>query len=254
MTSSSADLVAASLRHANLRGASLYQCNLRATDLSGANLRETDLGGADLSGAVMKGANLTKAIVGSWFSNVSFQGVKGLRDVRHHGPCSIGIDTIEKTAADLASDPSDQQDIEIFLERAGVAKEYLEVFRSRIRNPIQFHSCFISYSSKDQAFADRLNGDLRQKGIRCWLATEDLKIGDRFRKRINEAIRLHDKLMVILSEHSVKSSWVEDEVETAFERERRDGTTGLVSDPSGRCRHGQRRSVGGKHSSHTTHR
>ncbi len=106
-----ADLVAASLRHANLRGASLYQCNLRATDLSGANLRETDLGGADLSGAVMKGANLTKAIVGSWFSNVSFQGVKGLRDVRHHGPCSIGIDTIEKTAADLASDPSDQQDI-----------------------------------------------------------------------------------------------------------------------------------------------
>ena len=77
------------------------------------------------------------------------------------------------------------------------------MFRSRIRNPIQFHSCFISYSSKDQAFADRLNGDLRQKGIRCWLATEDLKIGDRFRKRINEAIRLHDKLMVILSEHSV---------------------------------------------------
>ena len=69
--------------------------------------------------------------------------------------------------------------------------------------------------------------DLRQKGIRCWLATQDLKIGDRFRTRINDAIRLHDKLLVILSEHSVKSAWVEDEVETAFERERRDGTTVL---------------------------
>lgn len=33
--------------------------------------------------------------------------------------------------------------------------------------------------------------------------------------------------MVVLSEHSVKSAWVEDEVEAAFERERRDGTTVL---------------------------
>ncbi len=30
--------------------------------------------------------------------------------------------------------------------------------------------------------------------------------------------------MVVLSEHSIKSAWVEDEVEAAFERERRDGT------------------------------
>ena len=55
----------------------------------------------------------------------------------------------------------------------------------------------------------------------------DLKIGDKFRTRINEAIGIHDKLMVVLSEHSVKSSWVEDEVEAAFERERRDGATVL---------------------------
>src|SRR5213593_4840439 len=51
-----------------------------------------------------------------------------------------------------------------------------------------------------------------------------LKIGDKFRTRINDAIRIHDKLMVVLSEHSIKSAWVEDEVEAAFERERRDGT------------------------------
>jgi hypothetical protein len=47
-----------------------------------------------------------------------------------------------------------------------------------------------------------------------------MKIGDKFRVRIDEAIRVHDKLLLVLSKHSVMSDWVEKEVETAFERER----------------------------------
>ena len=97
--------------------------------------------------------------------------------------------------------------------------------------PIQFYSCFISYSSKDQGFADRLYADLQNKGVRCWFAPEDLKIGDRFRDRIDESIRLHDKLLLILSENSVSSQWVGDEVEAAFEREQ--GRPGLSSFPFG---------------------
>lgn len=90
-----------------------------------------------------------------------------------------------------------------------------------------FYSCFISYSSKDQLFAERLHADLQKKGVRCWFAPEDLKIGDRFRDRIDESIQLHDKLLVVLSENSVSSQWVNDEVETAIERERREGHTVL---------------------------
>ena len=41
-------------------------------------------------------------------------------------------------------------------------------------------------------------------------------------QRIDESIRLHDKLLLILSEHSVNSPWVQDEVEAALERERRE--------------------------------
>jgi hypothetical protein len=134
---------------------------------------------------------------------------------------------LEMTAADLGKDASKQHEIELFLENAGVPKEYIEFFRSRIGQPIQFYSCFISYSTKDQVFANRLYADLRQKGVRCWLATEDLKIGDKFRTSINDAIRLHDKLVVVLSDQSVKSIWVEDEVEAAFEKERTNGGTVL---------------------------
>jgi hypothetical protein len=84
----------------------------------------------------------------------------------------------------------------------------------------EFQSCFISYSSKDEEFATRLHADLRNSGVHCWFAPEDLKIGDKLRPAFDDAIRIHDKLMVILSEHSVKSLWVEKEVETAFEKER----------------------------------
>ena len=63
--------------------------------------------------------------------------------------------------------------------------------------------------------------------MRCWFAPEDLKIGDKFRTRIDEAIRYHDKLLIILSEHSIHSDWVETEVESAFEKERRHKRTAL---------------------------
>jgi hypothetical protein len=146
------------------------------------------------------------------------------------GPSTIDIATLERTAAGLAdATPKRISIVTDFLYRAGVPNEYIEFFRARIGKAIEFYSCFISYSSKDQECANRLYADLRQKGVRCFIATEDLKIGDRFRTRINDEIRVHDKLMVILSEHSVKSAWVEDEVEAAFERERRDG--GMVLFP-----------------------
>jgi hypothetical protein len=68
----------------------------------------------------------------------------------------------------------------------------------RCGQAIQFYSCFISYSTKDQEFAKRLHEDLQNKRVRCWFASEDLKIGDPFRQRIDEAIRLHEKLLVLV--------------------------------------------------------
>lgn len=41
--------------------------------------------------------------------------------------------------------------------------------------------------------------------------------------RIDESIRVHDKLLLIRSESSINRPWVEDEVESALERERHDG-------------------------------
>jgi hypothetical protein len=56
--------------------------------------------------------------------------------------------------------------------------------------------------------------------VRCWYAAEDLEIGEKIRVGIDKSIRVHDKLLLILSKNSIESEWVEKEVETAMERER----------------------------------
>jgi len=73
----------------------------------------------------------------------------------------------------------------------------------------------------------RLHADLQNNGVRCWFAPEDMKIGDKIRPVIDESIRVYDKLLLILTEQSIKSAWVEKEVETAFEKEQRQQQTVL---------------------------
>ena len=46
-----------------------------------------------------------------------------------------------------------------------------------------------------------------------------MKIGDKIRSRIDKSIRMHDRLLLVLSEHSVSSKWVEFEVEAAMDKE-----------------------------------
>jgi uncharacterized protein YjbI with pentapeptide repeats len=214
-----AELPRASLAAANLSGASLMRANLSESNLIGANLRRANLSlanlaranftGADLTDADFTGANLDRTV----FADNDLRGAIGLDRVHHLGPSEIGLSTIYK---------SDGRIPEVFLRGCGVPDEFIIYIRSLVASgrSIEFYSCFISYSSRDQKFADRLYADLQNNGVRCWLATEDLKIGDKFRFTIDESIRVHDKLLLILSEHSTSSQWVEKEVETAMERER----------------------------------
>lgn len=222
-----ADLSGADLTEANLGRADLHEANLAGVNLSGASLDEADLIGANLSWANLRGANLRQAKV-RWtvFANVDLSDVEGLESVWQDGPSTIGIDTVYRSQGRIP---------EAFLRGAGVSDEFITYVRSLVGRPIEYYSCFISYSSKDQAFAERLHADLQAKGVRCWFAPEDLKVGDRFRQRIDEAIRIHDKLLLILSRHSVASDWVATEVEAALEKERLRGQTVLfpvrIDDP-----------------------
>jgi hypothetical protein len=233
------DFSGISLDNVNLSGAHLTQVNLRDAHLHGANLRRAFLSRINLERAIMSKADFRNARLSSVnfsessldatdfqdanfafvvFASVDLSESVGLQTVTHGAPSTLGIDTLYFSKARIP---------EIFLRGCGVPEDFIVFARSLLSNPIEYYSCFISYSGKDQEFAERLHADLQIKGVRCWFASEDLKIGQRLRTSFDEAIRLHDKLMVILSAHSVSSVWVEKEVETAFEKERQQSRTVL---------------------------
>ena len=210
-----ADLSGADLSGADLKGAILRMANLSGANLSGTGLRAANFHEANLSRTI-----LTKATLGSTvFIKVDLSQAVGLETCHHDWESSVGIDTIFKSRGNIP---------ESFLRDAGVPEPFITQMKPLVgaMSPIQFYSCFISYSTKDQEFADRLYADLQSKSVRCWFAPEDLKIGDKFRTRIDESIRVFDKLLLVLSEHSISSPWV-GEVEAAMERERRDGRSVL---------------------------
>jgi maltose alpha-D-glucosyltransferase/alpha-amylase len=82
-----------------------------------------------------------------------------------------------------------------------------------------FRSCFISYSSKDHEFANRLYDDLRSREVPCWIAARDLGAGNYFRATIEERIRSSERVIVICSDNSFRSDEVALEVAMAREKE-----------------------------------
>jgi hypothetical protein len=202
-----ADLGRANLSRANLSGADLIRADLIRADLIRADLIEANLIRADLTGADFSGAAVGYTV----FADLDLSLVRGLETVRHEGPSSISIDTMYKSVGKIP---------EAFLCGCGVPDNFIAYVGSLTGKGFEYYSCFISYSSKDDAFAQRLHNDLQGEGVRCWFASEDMKIGDKIRVRIDESIRIHDKLLLILSEHSVASEWVEHEVEHALDLER----------------------------------
>src|ERR1700691_120727 len=78
---------------------------------------------------------------------------------------------------------------------------------------------FISYTSADEAFAARLEADLKMAGIPCWFAPHDVEGGKTLYEQIEHAIRLYDRLLLIVSEDSMASEWVKTEIAYARERE-----------------------------------
>lgn len=84
----------------------------------------------------------------------------------------------------------------------------------------QFQSVFISHSHQDHEFVSRLNRALRQKGVRTWFAHENLDAGVKIHKSIFDAINSFDRLIIVLSENSIKSPWVTSELRRAMARQR----------------------------------
>jgi len=204
---SGADLSGADLTDANLSNANFIGASLGGANLAGANLFQANLSSADLSGADFSMARLG----GTVFGDNDLSEVRGLDAVVHLRPSTIGIDTIYRSQGKIP---------QVFLRGAGVPDNFIEYMGSLTGKPLEFYSCFISYSTKDQEFADRLYADLQNKGVRCWFAPYDIRAGKKLHEQIDEAIRIYDLLLLVLSPNSMDSDWVKTEIRKARNRER----------------------------------
>jgi len=204
------DLTATNLELADFSWANLHGVNLTRANLSNAGFIATNFHSTILAEANIVGARLQSTV----FADIDLSTVKGLISVRHMGPSSVGLDTVLRSKGQIP----DQ-----FLREVGVPEELIDIARSiRTGPPIQWHSCFISYSTKDEEFARQLHERMRAANMRVWFAPEDLKGGKKLHEQLFEAIQIYDRLLIVLSEHSIQSEWVMTEIRKARETEKKE--------------------------------
>src|SRR4051812_46066186 len=156
-----ARLSRADLTHADFGGIAIHDADFTGANLTGTNLSEAVLSRANLSSAYLKETNFSGAELNhvnfseavldhTLFARVDLRSAKGLTEVRHLGPSTIGIDTIELSRAEIP---------EVFLRGAGVPEPFITSTKFLIgaMSPIEFYSCFISYNHVDKPFARRLH-------------------------------------------------------------------------------------------------
>ncbi len=202
------DLSGANLCRADLRSASFGEANLKYADLKYADLSFTVFNGADLRRANLEGAVCQQ----TYFTGVDLSTTRGLDSCDHLTSSNLDLLTLVESRG-LPEE---------FLQGCGISRfliDHLTELKDDLR---QFYSCFISYSHQDINFARQLHADLVRKGVRCWFAPENMRSGRKVREQIDQALGEHNKLLLVLSENSMRSSWVEYEILRARERELRD--------------------------------
>jgi uncharacterized protein YjbI with pentapeptide repeats len=197
-------LCGATLKGANLEGAAIIESNFSDVDFTDAFLTHVIFQNSDVTGANFSNA----VLLNTSFGDMDLSEANGLDLAGQLGPSTIGVDTLYKSGGKIPKP---------FLLNCGLPEQFITFMPALIKavQPIQFFSCFISYSSQDEEFAKQLHARLRDARVPVWFAPEDLKGGEKLHEQLERAIESQDRLIVVLSEHSLKSEWVMTEIREA---------------------------------------
>lgn len=203
---------------ANLRGVSLKQATFASASMVDADFTGADLHNADFRGAFLNGTNFTAARL----AGVSFAGAElgrtllldtdlsetsGLDETNHSTSSEISFSTLVKSGFQVD---------ESFLRATGVSIGLIDDLRRGKRFGGEYATCFLSYSTKDTAFVQRLYYALQEVGVRVFWDCKNVDAAETLDEQLVKAIREHDRTLAIFSENSLKSKWLKREVDAAL--------------------------------------
>jgi hypothetical protein len=153
-----------------------------------------------------------------------------LEEVVHIGPSHLSTDTFVSSKGKIPDiflrgcglHDWEIEEVKLYnpdLSNDEVNKILYRIYDLRATQALQISPLFISYSHGDAAFVDQLETQLNKKGIRFWRDIHDMKAG-RIETQIDRAVRQNPTVLLVLSENSLSSDWVEHEVRLARQLEK----------------------------------
>lgn len=209
-----ANLSGVNLAKANLVRASLVRANLTHADLSQANLVRANLVRANLAGADFSHSVLYETV----FGNTDLTGILGLATCQHLGPSIIDHSTILKSSplpeTFLRGCGLSEWQIEASklyqpdLSEAEITDIVMRIRSFRARSHVQISNLFLAYSLADAPFVERLERVFQNRGIRYWCDIQDAP-EESLDQIILRATKQNPTVLLVLSERSVESDWIE---------------------------------------------
>jgi len=213
------NLKSANFKNTNLRGAKLWLC-----DLEGANFQSAELQGAEIRRSQLKNANFENAdLRETQFITCDMTGVqlnKAKFGATHLGYTKLrnaqGLDKIEHSGESYLDQFSLIHSVPLpdsFKVACNVSPSALGMADMHLRTPA-YHTCFLSYSRRDEPFVGYLREVLTWSGVPSWFAPRDMR-DERYQADARELERdLYnyideaELLLLVMSPNILSSCWV----------------------------------------------
>lgn len=219
----------ANLSGVNLAKANLVRVNLVRANLTVANIREANLARANFVRANLSGADFSHSILyETVFGSTDLTGTRGLATCQHLGPSIIDHSTILKSSplpeSFLRGCGLSEWQIEASklyqpdLSEADITDIVMRIRALRTSSPVQISNLFLSYSLADAPFVEQLERVFQNRGIRYWCDVQDAPEAS-LDQIILRATKQNATVLLLLSERSVESDWIEFEAQKARELE-----------------------------------
>lgn len=207
----SSDDIPVNLRSTCFKNAVLLAATFNYPEMQGANFSNSYLGLANFRNVTFDSNSFKNAqLVNTAFDSCNMSGIIGLDSIQHYGPSHLDVETLYRS-------PSLSHR---FLRQTGIPETLINYIPDLIASvePIGFYSCFLSHATADKAFCDRLYARMVEAGLRVWYAPEDIRGGEQLVPQITKAIKVYDKVIIVLSSNSMRSQWVCNEIRWAQKR------------------------------------